>query len=273
MKGEIYMTIDLTKLSEPFPPDDIEWRVARAGIGGKGVFFCLVIPYITARAIQKRLDDVCGPENWRNEETRVIDVNGKCAFAGGISIWLCRPPETASPLAIHNSEWVTKWDVADPTNIEPAKGGFSGAMKRAGAQWGIGRYLYYLDETFAEVEEKEPVGSRSWNWAKLPKDKGGREYWWKATGLPAWALPMEAEHEIHEDDLNTLKKAWRAKFAPEVKNPKDLRNGFAQFVTGVVGEFPIADAKCWTRQSLEKCQERINATTDPGGVSSDVPFE
>ena len=150
-------------LDEPFPHEDIEWRVARAGLGGKGIF-CLVIPYITARAIQKRLDDVCGPDGWKNEEPRVIDVNGKTAFVGGISIRF-------------KDQWVTKWDVADPTNIEPAKGGFSGAMKRAGAQWGIGRYLYYLDETFAEVEEKEPAGSRLWNWAKLPKDKGGREYW------------------------------------------------------------------------------------------------
>ncbi len=250
--------MDLTKLTEPFPPDDIEWRVARAGPGGNGIF-CLVIPYITARAISSRLDAVCGPGDWRNEEPRVIDVNGKVAFAGGISIRI-------------NSEWVTKWDVAEPTNIEPAKGGFSGAMKRAGAQWGIGRYLYYLDEVFADVETSKQAG-RQWNYARLPKDKGGGEYYWKTPGLPAWALPMEPEHEINEDDLNGLKKAWRAKFSPEVKNPKALREGFSQFVTGVVGEFPIADVKCWTRQSLERCQQRITETTDPAGVSSDVPFE
>jgi hypothetical protein len=29
--------MDLTKLAEPFPPDDIEWRVSRAGMGNKGV--------------------------------------------------------------------------------------------------------------------------------------------------------------------------------------------------------------------------------------------
>ena len=52
-----------------------------------------------------------------------------------------------------NGEWITKYDVSDPTQIEPVKGGFSGAMKRAGAQWGIGRYLYQLQETFAEVSE------------------------------------------------------------------------------------------------------------------------
>ncbi len=250
--------MNLSDLATPFPPEDIEWRVARAGQGGGGIF-CMVLAYITARAVMSRLDAVCGPQNWKLEEPRIIEVNGKSAFACGLSIRI-------------NDEWITKWDVAEPTNIEPAKGGWSGAMKRAGAQFGIGRYLYHLDEVFADVEVSKQVG-RQWNYARLPKDKGGAEYYWKTPGLPAWALPMEAEHEINEADLNGLKKAWRAKFAPEVKNPKDLRDGFSRFVTGVVGEFPIADVKCWTRQSLERCVNRIMETTDPAGVSSDVPFE
>lgn len=249
----------LSALSEPFAAEDIEWRISRAGIGNKGVW-CSVLAYITARAIQKRLDDVCGPENWQVTEPRIIELNGKSAFAVGISIRIL-------------DVWVTKWDVAEPTNIEPAKGGFSGAMKRAGAQWGIGRYLYALDEIYADTTEAEQRGSRVWNWAKLPKDKGGREYWWKTPGLPAWALPKEREHEITSNDLNALKKSWREKFAANVKNPKDLREGFARFVSSVCGEFPISDPTCWVRESLEKCQERIDATTEPGGVSSDVPFD
>jgi len=251
--------MNLSKLSEPFPHEDIEWRVSRAGTAQRGIW-CSVLAYITARAIQKRLDDVCCPENWQIEEPRIIEVNGKSAFAVGISIRI-------------SNEWVTKWDVSEPTNIEPAKGGFSGAMKRAGAQWGIGRYLYYLEEVYADTSEESQKGSRLWNWAKLPKDKGGGEYWWKTPSLPAWALPKEAEHEVTEDELGALKQSWRVKFAAGTKNPKDLREGFARFVTGVVGEFPSADFKCWTRDALEKCQKRITDTTDPSGVSSDVPFE
>ena len=250
--------MDLAKLSEPFSESDIEWRVSRAGQGGGGIF-CMVLAYVTARAIQKRLDDVCGPENWRNEEPRVIEVNGKSAFVAGISIRI-------------GDEWVTKWDVAEPTNIEPAKGGWSGANKRAGAQWGCSRYLYYLDETFADVETSKQTG-RQWNYARLPKDKGGLEYWWKSPGLPAWALPKEPEHEVTAAELNALKQEWRNKFAPQIKNPKDLREGFTRFVTLIVGEFPSADASCWTKQALEQCQERIAETIDPAGVSADVPFE
>jgi hypothetical protein len=234
--------MNLAKLAEPFEASDIEWRVSRAGVGQRGIW-CSVLAYITNRAVQKRLDDVCG----------------KSAFAVGISIHI-------------DGAWITKWDVSEPTNIEPAKGGFSGAMKRAGAQWGIGRYLYALDEVYADTEQTKQDG-RQWNWAKLPKDKGSGEYWWKTPGLPAWALPKEVEHEVSEEHLKALKQAWRTKFAPEVKNPKDLREGFARFVASVCGEFPISDPTCWVMESLEKCQERINATTDANGPSSDVPFD
>ena len=47
------MTIDLSKLALPFPHDDIEFRVSRAGMGGKGIY-CRVLAYITARAIRGR---------------------------------------------------------------------------------------------------------------------------------------------------------------------------------------------------------------------------
>lgn len=247
--------MDLTKLAEPFPPDDIEWRVSRSGMGNKGIY-CNVLAYITARAIQQRLDDVCGPANWRVEEPSILTINAKTAFSVGISIRVA-------------DEWVTKWDVAEPTNIEPAKGGFSGAMKRAGAQWGIGRYLYYLDEAFAEVSE---TSARGYQYAKLSDKHGGGTYYWKPPMLPSWALPKEPEHEITEKELNDLKKSWKDKFAADMKSTAFLREGFVRFVASICGEFPVSDFKCWTRDALEKCVARIDETTDPNGISPDVPF-
>lgn len=256
--------IDLSKLSEPFDASDIEWRVSRAGMGKKGIY-CHVLAYITARAIQARLDEVCGPQNWRNEEPRVHELRpGVFMIVAGISINVSGDREEYQP------DWITKWDVAEPTNIEPAKGGFSGAMKRAGAQWGIGRYLYHLDETFAEVSEQATKG---WNYATLPEKHGGGAYYWKPPSLPAWALPKEPEYEISLDNLNELKRAWKAKFASDSKNVAELREGFSRFVASVVGEFPAADYTCWTGDALERCQKRIAETTDPDGVSSDVPFD
>lgn len=252
------MNIDLSKLLEPFPLDDIEWRVSRSGMGSKGIF-CLVLAYITARGVQARFDEVCGPENWKLEEPRIFELNNKSAFACGISVRI-------------GDEWVTKWDVAEPTNIEPAKGGWSGAVKRAACAWGVGRFLYRLDETFAEVSETQPVG-RHWNWAKLPEKAGGATYWWKAPGLPAWALPMEPEHEVCESELNQLKREWRDKFAADNDNPAELREGFARFVTSIVGEFPLSDHTCWTKAALVKCSRRIEETTDASEPDSDVPFD
>jgi hypothetical protein len=265
---------DLSKLAENFSPEDIEWRPSHAGRGGKGIF-CLVVAYITNRAIQERLDAVCGVDGWRNEEPRMIEVNGKTAFVCGISIKVARETTVLTAegsLTTKNEEWVTKWDVSEPTAIEPAKGGFSGAMKRAGSQWGIGRYLYHLDAVFADTSEENQTGSRLWNKAKRTKDLP--EFWWKTPNLPAWALPKEEEKPVTPKQLEELKKAWRLKFAPDQKNAAELREGFTRFVAGVVGEsFPSADVACWTHDALERCTKRINETKEPGGVSSDVPFE
>jgi hypothetical protein len=170
-----------------------------------------------------------------------------------------------------NDEWVTKWDVSEPTQVEPVKGGFSGATKRAGAQWGIGRYLYHLDETFAEVSEK---GGKGWNYARLPEKSGGGVYHWKPPKLPAWALPKEPEYEVSKKELNQLKTDWRAKFAEDVTSAADLREGFSRFIESVVGEFPAADHTCWTQDALTDCYVRIQSAEDGSdGVASDVPFD
>ena len=60
--------MNLEDLKKPFPVDDLEWRIQRSGIGNKtGKPWAMVLCYITNRAIQDRLDEVCGPENWKNE--------------------------------------------------------------------------------------------------------------------------------------------------------------------------------------------------------------
>jgi len=251
-------SIDLSRLAEPFEESDIEWRVVNTGIGSDSKPYCLVVAYCTNRAIQRRLDDVCGPGNWKNEAMTVHELRtGPIAMQVGISIRI-------------GDEWVTKWDVSETTQIEPAKGGFSGAMKRAGAQWGIGRYLYQLEETYAEVSKDRQKG---WMKAKLPKDEGGKFFYWKPPKLPAWAMPKGPEYEITEAELNELKRSWKKKFAPGERNPSELRDGFIRFVhNSGCGEFPIDDYKCWTRDALDKCCNLFNVTKDPKGVSGDVPF-
>lgn len=154
--------IDFKRLGEPFPAKDVEWRIGRSG-EKDGKVWATCLAYLTARAIMDRLDEVAGPANWRNEYRE--------APAGGV---LC-----GISLRI-DGEWVTKWDGAENTDIEGVKGGLSGSMKRAAVHWGIGRYLYHLEEGFANVH---PGGA---NYAKA---KGGQGYKWDPPALPSWALP------------------------------------------------------------------------------------
>jgi hypothetical protein len=167
--------MDLKKLAEPFPASDVEWRVQSSGVKGDGSVWARVLAYITNRAIMERLDEVCGPANWRNEFRH--EANG--AVLCGISIRVLREFGDLQNEG-ESYEWVTKWDGAENTDIEAVKGGLSGAMKRAGYQWGIGRYLYQLEEGFARVSE---------NGAHFAKTKDGKAFKWDAPALPLWALP------------------------------------------------------------------------------------
>lgn len=129
--------MNLTDLAAPFPPEDIKHR---QGPGGKQ------LPYVTARAIQDRLDAVCGPHNWKNE-FRPWEV-GTPGVLCGLSIKI-------------GDEWVTKWDGAEQTDIEAMKGGLSDAMKRAAVQWGLGRYLYQDGAVADGKAPQRPAETRS----------------------------------------------------------------------------------------------------------------
>ena len=157
----------LRLLSRPFAPIDIEWRIQQAGFSQRGPW-ARVLAYVTNRAIMNRLDEIVGPSYWKNEYTQLSDHSMLC----GISIKVINDIE---------DEWITKWDGADNTQIEATKGGLSNAMKRAAVQWGIGRYLYQLDENWAKFSEH---GHFTW----YCKEKR-QSFKWDAPALPDWALP------------------------------------------------------------------------------------
>ncbi|MBQ9347997.1 MAG: hypothetical protein IJT94_11795 [Oscillibacter sp.] len=127
------------ELAQPFAPQDLEWRVQYVV---KDRMQGLVVPYVTCRAIQDRLDTVVGAENWRNEfQPWQGGKNG--AQICGISIFV-----------EERKEWLTKWDGAENTDIEAVKGGLSDSMKRAAVQWGIGRVLYKMPTFWAGVQPR-----------------------------------------------------------------------------------------------------------------------
>lgn len=161
---------NLKELAKPFAPEDIEWFI---GVTTQDKTKGLAIPFITNRAVMDRLDEVCGVTGWKNEyknlgDRDIIGSNGelkdrKTSQLCGISVW-----------SNDRKEWITKWDGAEESDIEAIKGSLSSAMKRAAVQFGIGRYLYKLENPWVEIEQK------------------GRNYVIKSNQkiiMPPWAMP------------------------------------------------------------------------------------
>ena len=186
--------LDLSRLREPFDPEDVEWRVGQAGKDRNGKVWAKVLAYITSRAIQDRLDEVCGPENWCNEFVSGPEGGVLC----GISIRV-------------DGQWVKKWDGAENTDVEAVKGGLSGAMKRAAVQWGIGRYLYDLPEGWAQISERGAHRST------LPKDKGGDPFRWDAPQMPSWALPAARPQKKNASAPAEAKPSKAERFAARIR--------------------------------------------------------
>jgi hypothetical protein len=124
------MTEFLAKLSAPFPPDRVSWRVgSTTGDKKRG----MALAYIDARDVMGRLDEVCGPY-W---QCRYPHANGKTICEIGIKV---------------GDEWVWRADGAGDTDFEAEKGAISDAFKRAAVKWGIGKYLYDVDAPWVEIE-------------------------------------------------------------------------------------------------------------------------
>ena len=123
------------------------------------------VAYIDARQVASILDGVVGAGNWQVDYKMVNDL----LFAGiGIKI---------------EGEWIWKWDTGSETQVEKDKGHVSDSFKRAGVQWGIGRFLYDMEIEYVKANEVKnktnfpyPVdnnGERIWNLTKhINKLKG-----------------------------------------------------------------------------------------------------
>lgn len=168
------------ELAMPFAPEDLEWRLQKV-VEAKELG--IAVPYVTNRAIMGRLDDVVGPENWYNEFKPWHGAGGKEAQLCGLSIR-------------YGDGFITKWDGAENSDIEPVKGGLSDSMKRAAVQWGIGRVLYNMDVVFVNVEKR----GKTWYIKKDQQEKLDYQYLKMLgklglTPAPAGGLRTQAEPE------------------------------------------------------------------------------
>lgn len=110
------------------------------------------VAYVDARQVQDLLDEVIGSGNWQVDFKEVGDT----LFAGiGIKM---------------EDGWVWKWDAGAESQVEKQKGEASDAFKRAGVQWGIGRFLYSMDIQYVKANETKKTG----NFPYVVDDNGQR---------------------------------------------------------------------------------------------------
>lgn len=258
--------IDWNKLKEPFPEKDIEWRIMRSGKNAKGIW-AMCLAYITNRAIMDRLDDIVGPENWRNEFIPAPNGGVLC----GISIFYANRGEYGV--------WITKWDGAENTDIEAIKGGLSGAMKRAAVQWGMGRYLYNLEEGFATITD-------SGRFRATTKEK--EAFKWNPPALPEWALPKGSKGNTKPEPDKEPPKKDKAKPDSDIKtelkealhklcsgDPETMNRILKEeslykgkFIDGSEGIKKASDG--WCKTTLGKVKKRLEGGEPPEDWGKDL---
>jgi hypothetical protein len=99
----------------------------------------MMLDYVDARYVMDKLDHL-GPENWQDQFVDRLDGSVRC----GIGLLI-------------GGDWVWKWDVGTVSDIEPEKGSYSEAFKRAGVKWGIGRDLYGHKPTRSAPQPTTPA--------------------------------------------------------------------------------------------------------------------
>ena len=142
--------MELDKLNNPMP---YKWRV-QSFSKNKAQAQC--VPYIDARDVQKRFDEICGKEGWQDDYYQV----GNTLF--------CK-------IGIRRGDtWIWKSDTGTESNIEKEKGHSSDAFKRAAVKWGVGRFLYDTRMQTLKANEKKTDNPKNWPYVV---DDNGKKIW------------------------------------------------------------------------------------------------
>jgi hypothetical protein len=170
-------------LSAPFDPSEVEFKPA-AITGNRA----LALAYVDVRAIQNRLDVVCGVAGWQDSYRVLPDGAVVCRLRLKIG-----------------EQWITKVDVGSPSgqpdNGDRTKAAFSDALKRAAVKFGVGRYLYRLPRQWCEYDPLK------------------REFV-RVPALPPWAVPVPScigpAGALRLQELATLKGVPLAEYLGKV---------------------------------------------------------
>jgi hypothetical protein len=189
-------------LAAPFEPADVKFK-PQVVKGNRA----LAIPYLHARAIQDRLDEVVGVDGWQDEYATLSDGSVACRLQlriGGV--------------------WITKMDVGGPSEQPDSgdrlKAAFSDALKRAAVKFGIGRYLFRVPSVWADYD---PVKKQFVRLPELPLTSGPSR---EARHRPV--PPTQSGHAMPANGVELIRRLrdYDDKLASERLCPKGALLGY-----------------------------------------------
>jgi hypothetical protein len=136
------------ELEVPFPPSLIEWRVMNiSNHRSRGQ----IAPYADPRAYTDRLNEIFTPAGW----TRRYNVTTSGTFERAEDKKSVAKVFVTCDLTIHGmgSHSATGEEWTDNDNAGTSAE--AQAFKRACACFGLGRYLYYFDQVWVDLDERE----------------------------------------------------------------------------------------------------------------------
>jgi hypothetical protein len=148
MEDQEYIKSILPALAKEMP---YKWRV-QSFSKVKPQATC--VAYIDARDLMDRLDEVC-TYGWDRDHKEI-----KNHLYAGIGIWL----------SSGKIQW--RWDCGTESNQDKEKGESSDSFKRAGVNWGVGRFLYDLKIQYVDANKKKADGV----WPHVV-DANGNQVW------------------------------------------------------------------------------------------------
>lgn len=202
------------KLKKPFLPTETKYRY-QTGWSDKesGKELCLALPYLESRDIMDRLDAVVGPGKW---ETKVKDPHVVVRKEKEHDKWVEKDViEVTVILCLHTPEGVISRE--DCGHGDDRKSAVSDGIKRVGAQFGIGRYLYQIPKVVCE-RKKDSRG----NWMLVRKSaievmRENLEKHYKPKYKDA-----EAETKAHKGELNGSRELHKKEKAKTGLTDKEI---------------------------------------------------
>ncbi|RTG98876.1 DNA repair protein Rad52 [Thermus scotoductus] len=201
------------KLSEPFPPGEVQWRIEALSRDKKRA---LVVPYVDARTVLDRLDRVVGPEGWQDAYEVLADAERAVRDERGEGRE--RLVEVKCRLTVLG---VTKEDVGEGDSLKAA---FSDALKRAAVKFGVGRYLYRLEKQWVDYDPEKGRFTPP----KLPEPSPGEEEGLEEEKPEAYRLIDQLLERLKEKGLGKEAAKIVTRYGGYGKTPEETKRLYGE---------------------------------------------